>query len=49
MFIWLSERTSVAGQAITGTTRNEVRLLRRRDGRWRVIGWTALPGPEAPP
>ena len=49
VLIWLAERTNVAGQTVTGTTRNEVRLLRRRDGRWRVIGWTALPGPEATP
>jgi hypothetical protein len=48
VLIWLAERTNVAGQTITGATRNEVRL--RRAGReWRVTAWTALPGPEAAP
>ena len=47
--VWLVERTHAAGQTITGTTRNEVRLHRARDGRWRVTGWTALPGQEATP
>ncbi len=48
VLIWLAERTNVAGQTITGTTRNEVRL--RRAGRdWKVTAWTALPGAEASP
>jgi len=46
---WLAERTTVAGQTITGTTRNEIRLRRASDGRWRVTAWTALPGPERTP
>jgi hypothetical protein len=47
--VWLAERTHAAGQTITGMTRNEVRLHRAREGRWRVTGWTALPGAGAGP
>jgi hypothetical protein len=46
VLVWLGERTSAAGQVLSGATRNEVRL-RRRGGRWRVTGWTALPGDPA--
>jgi hypothetical protein len=49
VLLWLTERTTAAGQTITGTTRNQVLLRQARGGRWRVTGWTALPGPEATP
>ena len=49
VLIWLSERTTVAGQTIIGTTHNEVHLHRADDGRWRVTAWTALPGAERTP
>jgi hypothetical protein len=38
----LHERTALAGQAVTGRTRNQVTLRRQRGG-WRVTGWTILP------
>jgi hypothetical protein len=43
VLVWLAERTTAGGQVLSGTTCNEVRL-RRRDGSWRVTGWTAVPG-----
>ena len=45
VLVWLDERTTAAGQTVTGTTRNEVRLMLEA-GRWRATGWTALPGPQ---
>jgi hypothetical protein len=42
--VWLDERTHAAGQTIAGTTRNQVLLRLDRTGRWRVTGWTAIPG-----
>ena len=46
MIVDLRERTRAGGAAITGVTRNEVRL-HRRAGRWRVVGFTVVPGGDA--
>ena len=41
----LDERTRSGGRVVEGVTRNEVRLV-RSGRRWRVVGFTALPGEE---
>jgi hypothetical protein len=46
VFVVLDETTVAGGQAIRGHTLNEVRLRSRR-GRWRVTGWTVIPGGQA--
>jgi hypothetical protein len=43
VLVTLGESTFAAGQTIHGATLNEVRL-RRRGGRWLVVGWTVIPG-----
>jgi hypothetical protein len=43
----LDETTIAAGQTIRGPTVNQVEL-RRRAGRWRVVGFTVLPGGATP-
>lgn len=43
VLVTLDEITYAGGQSIRGPTHNEVRL-RRRGARWRVVGWTVLPG-----
>ena len=47
VIITLQETTIAKGQTIRGQTVNEVRL-RQTGGRWRVVGWTVIPG-AAPP
>jgi hypothetical protein len=49
VLVWLDERTRAAGQTVAGTTRNQVLLRRSPSGRWRVTGWTAIPGPGTSP
>jgi hypothetical protein len=39
----LDERTTSGGQVVSAITRNEIRL-RRFASRWRVVGFSALPG-----
>jgi hypothetical protein len=46
VFVVLDETTVAGGQTIRGHTLNEVRLSSRR-GRWRVTGWTVIPGGQA--
>jgi hypothetical protein len=46
VFVVLDETTVAGGQTIRGHTLNEVRLTSRR-GRWRVTGWTVIPGGQA--
>jgi hypothetical protein len=46
VFVVLDETTVAGGQTIRGHTLNEVRLRSRR-GRWRVTGWTVIPGGQA--
>jgi hypothetical protein len=46
VFVVLDETTVAGGQTIRGHTLNEVRLSSRR-GRWRIIGWTVIPGGQA--
>ena len=46
VFVTLDEMTVAGGQAVRGLTLNEVRLTSRR-GRWRVTGWTVIPGGQA--
>jgi hypothetical protein len=46
VFVVLDETTVATGQTIRGHTLNEVRLSRRRE-RWRVTGWTVIPGGHA--
>jgi len=41
--VTLHERTATAGAAATAATRNQV-TLRRHHTRWRVTGWTIVPG-----
>jgi hypothetical protein len=41
--VWLAERTTLTGLAASATTRNTVRL-RLSSGRWRVTGWSTIPG-----
>ena len=43
VLVTLDETTNAGGQTIRGPTLNEVRL-RRHGARWRVVGWTVLPG-----
>jgi hypothetical protein len=43
VFVTLDETTVAGGQVVRGLTLNEVRLTRRA-GRWRVTGWTVVPG-----
>lgn len=47
VIVTLAEVTLAAGQAIRGPTVNRVDL-RLIDGRWRVIGWTVIPGAGGP-
>ncbi len=42
-FVTLDELTTANEVQIAGRTLNEVRLV-RREGSWRVVGWTMLPG-----
>jgi hypothetical protein len=46
VFVVLDETTVAGSQTIRGHTLNEVRLTSRR-GRWRVTGWTVIPGGQA--
>ena len=46
VFVVLDETTVAGSQTIRGHTLNEVRLSSRR-GRWRVTGWTVIPGGQA--
>ena len=46
VFIVLDETTVAGSQTIRGHTLNEVHLRSRR-GRWRVTGWTVIPGGQA--
>ena len=46
VFVVLDETTVAGSQTIRGHTLNEVRLRSRR-GRWRVTGWTVIPGGQA--
>jgi hypothetical protein len=46
VFVVLDETTVAGGQTIRGHTLNEVRLSSRRE-RWRVTGWTVIPGGQA--
>jgi hypothetical protein len=46
VLVTLKETTIAAGQTIRGPTVNQVEL-RRRAGRWRVVGFTVLPGGES--
>jgi len=43
VLITLDEMTVAVGQAVRGLTLNEIRLA-SRGGRWRVLGWTVVPG-----
>lgn len=43
VLVTLDETTVAAGQTVHGGTVNEVRL-RSHGGRWRVVGWTVIPG-----
>jgi len=43
VLVTLQERTQATGQQIDGETVNEVKL-RRLGARWRVVGWSVLPG-----
>ena len=45
VLVLLAEVTRAGSQLIEGRTLNEVRL-RRRAGRWWVVGWTVIPGAE---
>jgi hypothetical protein len=47
VLVTLNESTIAVGQAIRGRTVNQVEL-RRRAGRWRVVGFTVLPGGATP-
>lgn len=47
VLVTLDERTVAAGQTIAGETVNRVNL-RRVGGRWRVVGFTVLPGGATP-
>jgi hypothetical protein len=47
VLVTLNETTIAAGQTIRGPTVNQVDL-RRRAGRWRVVGFTVLPGGASP-
>ena len=46
VFVVLDETTVAGSQTIRGHTLNEVRLTSRR-GRWRITGWTVIPGGQA--
>jgi len=46
VFVVLDETTVAGGQTIRGHTLNEVRLRSQR-GRWKVTGWTVIPGGQA--
>jgi hypothetical protein len=46
VFVVLDETTVAGGHAVRGLTLNEVRLTNWR-GRWRVTGWTVIPGGQA--
>ena len=46
VFVVLDETTVAGGQTVRGLTLNEVRLSSGR-GRWRVTGWTVIPGGQA--
>jgi hypothetical protein len=43
VFVVLDETTVAGGQTIRGHTLNEARLISRH-GRWRITGWTVIPG-----
>lgn len=45
--VTLHERTATAGAVANATTANQV-LVQLADGRWRVTGWTVLPGTDGP-
>lgn len=47
VLVTLNEITVAGGQAIHGMTVNQVEL-RRRAGRWRVVGFSVLPGGATP-
>ena len=47
VLVTLNETTIAAGQTIRGPTVNRVEL-RRRAGRWSVVGFTVLPGGASP-
>ena len=47
VLITLNETTIATGQTIRGPTVNQVEL-RQRAGRWRVVGFTVLPGGASP-
>ena len=47
VLVTLNETTLAGGQTIGGLTVNQVEL-RRRSGRWRVVGFTVLPGGATP-
>lgn len=46
VLVALRERTSSVAGTLAGETRNQV-LLEHRGGRWRVTGWSVLPGGSA--
>jgi hypothetical protein len=47
VLVTLDEISTAAGQTIYGPTVNQVEL-RRRSGRWSVVGFTVLPGGASP-
>jgi hypothetical protein len=47
VIVTLNETTVAGGQTIAGPTVNQVDL-HRRDGRWRVVGFTVVPGGTSP-
>jgi hypothetical protein len=47
VLVTLNETTVAGGQTIAGLTVNRVEL-RRRAGRWGVVGFTVLPGGTSP-